>query len=277
MDLEKESREHAAALLPRATFNEIAALYDEMRPSYPAQVFDDVVSVCGVKAVSSLLEIGCGTGHATLQFAGRGLRVHGVELGANMAAIARQRLREFPLVSVEVADFDHWETTAHYDLAYSATAYHWLNPATREQRITSMLRPRGWLVIWRNRHIRNGSSDAFIDAAHPIYLREAPALLKKRIELPRPHEVAETEREPLTSGLIEELPPRVYFWQKDYTAAEYVQMLDTHSDHRLLDAACRQRLFDTLTKIIDVQFGGSVTMDYATVLQMARRKIQRKN
>jgi trans-aconitate methyltransferase len=273
MGLEKESAENQPALLPRETFDEVADLYDEMRPSYPAQVFDDVITVSGVTPGSALLEIGCGTGHATRGFASRGLRIHCIELGANMAAVAREKLAAFPRVSIEVADFDHWTTLAQFDLCYSASAYHWLNPDTREQRIASMLHPRGWLGLWRNRHVRNGSSDDFIDAAQEIYIREAPALVKKRIGLPRPHEVAETEKERLTSGLFHELPSRVYLWQKTYTAAEYVQMLDTHSDHRLLPAERRQRLFDSLTTLIDTHFGGAITKDYSTLLQMARKKV----
>ena len=271
MELENETHDHVPALLPRETFDEVASLYDEMRPSYPAQVFDDVISVSGVDSASSLLEIGCGTGHATLGLASRGLCIHCVELGANMAAVAREKLAAFPLASIEVADFDHWIRDAKFNLAYSASAYHWLNAATREQRIAAMLQRGGWLAIWRNRHVRNGSSDEFIDAAQEIYSREAPALVKKRIGLPRPQEVAETEREQFTSGLFDELPARLYLWHKAYSAAEYVQMLDTHSDHRLLPEIRRRRLFDGLTNLIDTKYNGSVTKDYSTLLQMARK------
>src|SRR5271165_970604 len=98
MGLERESAENSPVLLPRETFDEVADLYDEMRPSYPAQVFDDVISVSGVSADSVLLEIGCGTGHATLGFATRSLRIHAVELGANMAAVAQQKLTTYPRV-----------------------------------------------------------------------------------------------------------------------------------------------------------------------------------
>ena len=272
MELEKESPENSPGLLPRETFDEIAALYDEMRPSYPAQVFDDVVSVSGVTPDSTLLEIGCGTGHATLGLATRGLRIHCIELGANMAAVAKEKLAASPRVSIEIADFDHWTTSQQFDLVYYATAYHWLNPATREQRIALMLQPGGWLGLWRNRHVRNGSSDDFIDAAQEIYVREAPALVKKRIGLPRPHEVAETEKEHLTSGLFDELDSRVYLWHKPYTAVEYVQMLDTHSDHRLQPAESRQRLFDGLANLIETRYGGTIIKDYCTLLQMARKR-----
>ncbi|MFP5204018.1 MAG: class I SAM-dependent methyltransferase [Acidobacteriota bacterium] len=256
----------------RQTFDNVAHLYDEMRPSYPGEVFSDVIEISGVRPASRILEIGCGTGHATQVFAAQGLAIHGVELGAKMAAIARERLKPYPRVAIEVADFDVWTTAGRYDLVYSATAYHWLNPATREQRIAAVLDPEGWLAIWRNRHIRNGSCDEFLDEARVIYAEEAPELVKKRALLPGPNEVTETERDELTQQYFGEPVLRVYLWSRPYTAAEYVQMLNTHSDHQLLAADRRARLFERLAGLIDAKYGGSVRKDYATLLQMARRK-----
>ena len=169
----------------RQTFDRVAQQYDENRPSYPPAVFDDVLLISDVTPESRLLEIGCGTGHATQVFAARGLRIHALEMGENMADLARRRLVAFPHVAIEVADFDHWTTPDRYHLAYAATSYHWLNPATREQQIASLLHSRGWFATWRNRHIRNGSSDAFIDEAHVIYSTVAPKLVLGSRPTPR--------------------------------------------------------------------------------------------
>jgi trans-aconitate methyltransferase len=254
----------------RETFDRVAQQYDENRPSYPAEVFDDVLQISGATAGSHLLEIGCGTGHATEVFAARGFRIDAIDLGENMAAIARQRLAPFRRVRIELADFDTWTTPARYDLVYSATAYHWLNPATREQRIAAVLRQRGWLAQWRNRHIRNGSSDDFIGDAQSLYATFAPELSGDRGTLPGPDEVVEAERENFISGLFDQAQIRVHFWSKPYTAAEYVGLLNTHSDHQLLPAERRKPLLDSLAALIDTRYRGLVIKDYATVLQMAR-------
>lgn len=256
----------------RATFDEVAQLYDQMRPSYPDAVFDDVLAITGVDSPARVLEIGCGTGHATQAMAARGLSIDCVELGEKMAAVARQRLAQFPGLNIEVADFDYWSTDTRYDLVYSATAYHWLNPDTREQRIAGVLKHRGWLAIWRNRHIRNGSSDDYVDEARIIYMEEAPELTKDRGRLPGGDEIVEAEREVLSPELFDEPMCRVYYWSRAYTAAEYVRELDTHSDHRLLPAGRRARLFERLAHLIDLRFGGSIVKDYATVLQVYRRR-----
>jgi SAM-dependent methyltransferase len=52
-----------------AVFNEIPELYDRVRPSYAQNMIDDLVSVTGIDPRSSILEIGCGTGQATLRLA----------------------------------------------------------------------------------------------------------------------------------------------------------------------------------------------------------------
>ncbi len=50
----------------RATFDGAALLYDEVRPGYPEELFDDVVSLSGIQPGGRVLEIGCGTGRATV-------------------------------------------------------------------------------------------------------------------------------------------------------------------------------------------------------------------
>ena len=260
------------SLLPRATFDEVAQLYDAMRPSYPEAVFEDVAALVDGKDDARLLEIGCGTGHATRALAGRGFRIHCVELGEKLAAVARRNLAGFERVTLEVANFDDWTTEDRFDLVYSASAFHWLNRETREQRIAALLGRGGALAVWRNHHVRNGSCEAFIEAARSVYEREAPALVKKRIGLPRAGELGVTAEEKLTSTLFEAPEVRVYFWRKSYTAAAYVRMMSTHSDHRLLPEAQRLRLLGAIEELIEKSFGGTVTSDYATLLEIARKR-----
>jgi ubiquinone/menaquinone biosynthesis C-methylase UbiE len=50
------------------TFNEIAGEYDKYRPSYPEQLFTDILEFAAIKEGDSILEIGCGTGQATKGF-----------------------------------------------------------------------------------------------------------------------------------------------------------------------------------------------------------------
>jgi protein-L-isoaspartate O-methyltransferase len=73
----------------RSTFDEAAELYDRARPGYPAALFDDLVELAGIGPGSRVLEIGPGTGQATVPLAERGCRIVAVELGPQLAAVAR--------------------------------------------------------------------------------------------------------------------------------------------------------------------------------------------
>jgi SAM-dependent methyltransferase len=85
----------------RSTFDQAAELYDRARPRYPAALFDDLAALAGIGPGSNVLEIGPGTGQATVALAERGCRVVAVELGAALAAVARRNLAQ--------AGYERWD------------------------------------------------------------------------------------------------------------------------------------------------------------------------
>ena len=79
----------------RATFDEVPELYDRARPTYPDALFDDLGALVGDRPRHGglrLLEIGPGTGKATVALVARGYEVTAVELGERLAAVARRNV-----------------------------------------------------------------------------------------------------------------------------------------------------------------------------------------
>lgn len=133
----------------RTTFDGDALLYDEVRPGYPEALFDDVVSLSGIPSGGRILEIGCGTGQATVPLARRGYRILCVELGDNLVAVARRNLKDYPLVEIRTGDFEEWPLEAGtFDLAVSATAFHWLDPPVAYRKVANALTPGGALALF---------------------------------------------------------------------------------------------------------------------------------
>ncbi len=127
----------------RRTFDGAALIYDEVRSGYPEELFDDVVALSGIPPCGCVLEIGCGTGQATVPLARRGYRVLCVELGENLAAVARRNLASYPQVEVWTGDFETYPLQeGALDLAVSATAFHWLDPAVATSRPPARLDPK---------------------------------------------------------------------------------------------------------------------------------------
>jgi SAM-dependent methyltransferase len=114
-----------------ATFDSAAHLYQQARPGYPAELYDELIRLAGLRPAARLLEIGCATGKATVPLAERGFRITCLELGPRLAATARDNLARFPAVTVTEADFDTWLAPPGeaFDLVFAATAWHWTDPA----------------------------------------------------------------------------------------------------------------------------------------------------
>jgi cyclopropane fatty-acyl-phospholipid synthase-like methyltransferase len=108
----------------RATFDRVAEQYDDARPVAPNEVFDDLVGLAALAPGARLLEIGCGTGQATIPLAERGFEILAVELGAQLAAVARRKLAAFPRVEIVTAPFEQWDPgDARFDAVCSFNAF----------------------------------------------------------------------------------------------------------------------------------------------------------
>ena len=106
----------------RFTFDAVADLYDRARPDYPKALFDDVVAAAGLSPGDAVLEIGCGTGKATLGLARRGLNILALDPGEALIAVARRRLAGFETVEFARATFEAWPATPGALLAAVAEA-----------------------------------------------------------------------------------------------------------------------------------------------------------
>jgi trans-aconitate methyltransferase len=68
--------------------------------------------------------------------------VTAVELGAGMAALARQRLAAFGNVEVENAAFEQWDDRGRrFDVLVAASSWHWVDPAVGWRRAHDVLHP----------------------------------------------------------------------------------------------------------------------------------------
>jgi SAM-dependent methyltransferase len=259
----------------RTTFDEAASLYDEVRPGYPGDLFDDVVSLSGIPAGGRILEIGCGTGQATVPFARRGYRILCIELGENMAAVARRNLEGYPQAEVRTGAFEESSLQeGAFDLAISATAFHWLDPAIAYPKAAGTLREGGSLALFWNVHVHSDASEEFFEAAQRIYEREAPEIVgpEDYKGLPRPHEVPDRTEEIQNTNLFGSVTTRHYRWDVSYDSCGYLRVLSTYSGHRSLNDDTRRRLFRGLADLIDNSFDGHIVKGYLTTLFVAHRR-----
>lgn len=258
----------------RSTFDRAAQLYDQVRPGYPEELFEDVVSLSGIPAGGRVLEVGCGTGQATLPFARRGYEILCVEVGENLAAVARNNAAGYPRLEVRTGDFEEISLPEEaFDLLVSATAFHWLDPTVAYPKAARSLKPGGSIALFWNEHVQTDADAGFFAAAQEVYAREAPEIFDENYDgPPRSEDLLERTGEIEGSGLFGPVVRRSYRWDQAYDAAGYLRVLDTYSGHISLGDETRTRLYDGISRLVEERYGGRIVKGYQTNLYVARKR-----
>ena len=251
----------------RTTFNDVAKIYDEVRPGYPEQLIEDVVSLSEIPSGGTILEIGCGTGKATLPFARRGYTMLCLELGANPARLAAGHCRPYPGVQVQNIAFEEWPLKEKaFDLAICAEAFHWISPEIRLVKTSAVLKNGGSIALFWNGHHEGKSK--FFQAAEKVYREGVPQLIQMKSTPPEELE-RETVEEIKGSDLFGEVIVRRYPWRETYTEERYVKLLNTYSPIQRLTDEARWKVLADIRELIK-QHGGLVESEYVSRLYVAR-------
>jgi SAM-dependent methyltransferase len=235
------------------SFGAVADDYDRYRPSYPAALIDDLIATRPATA----LDVGCGTGKAGALLAARGVRVLGVEVDAQMAAVARGHG-----LAVEVSTFEDWDARGRiFDLLTAGQSWHWVDPQRGARKAGRVLNRGGRLALFWNHRRVHPAFDA-------VYAVHAPELRERGTDSAgflahRPY-VAELR----ASGAFTDVVTRDYSFQLTHTAAEWAGLVGTHSDHLLLGPERLRALASALRETIE-DMGGTVTMPAGTHLVLA--------
>ena len=127
-------------------YQNIAQIYDAIRPEYPEELLDDIIRETGIYPGQRILELGAGTGKATKAFLDRGFCVDAVELEKNMAEILRQK-SDSDALRIYVSSFEDWDSKVRYPLVVSAQAFHWFDSKTKFSKCHDLLAENGFLVL----------------------------------------------------------------------------------------------------------------------------------
>ena len=272
----RDKHRHNLILMPREQrllFDTVAELYDRARPTYPDGLFSDVVALSRIPLGGRVLEIGCGTGQATRPMAERGYRITAVELGANLAEIARRNLAPYG-VKVEVAAFEDWPLPDEpFDLVMAVTSFHWLDPEVALPKMAAALTPGGAIAITSGGHIEGGDTQFFheVQVCYEAHMPGTPPGLRLTPVEQIPLEAPAIE----ACGLFEPPQMRRHVWQRDFTTQTYLDELNTYSSHIELSAEDRSALLSCIAAMIDGRYGGRITKAYNTDLAVAVRQVER--
>jgi SAM-dependent methyltransferase len=256
-------------------FNEVAELYDSVRPTYPIDLFGDLVAITKLDERSFVLEIGCGTGQATRSLAALGSPVTAVEPGPDLAALARQRLVAFDNVQVETSSFEDWDDRGRrFDLLVAASSWHWVNRSVGWRRAHEVLNPGGWMALLGHVVVRRpGEPEVYAETAdlHERFAPGNPGWAHPPLE----EDVRTTDK---GWGLVED--PGALFgttivrWYPTvqwFDGDGFADLLRTTSLYRRLDSEVREALTDSIAERIRTRMGDGVSRRYLSVLRVGQR------
>jgi len=290
--------------LRKRSFDAGARLYDKFRPGYPEPLFDDLVRLSGIPAGGRILEIGPGTGQATLPLARRGFSILGLEIGANMARLCRKNLRVLPHcptgaaeANVEILNtaFEDWpakngDCTApsptqalrgtvprfshevrkfsanNFDMVLAATAFHWIPARLAFTRCARVLKPHDSLaLVW---NFLDTPDNPFYNDLRTLYHRLAPQI---HVSKPPEQRIERQLKKIVSSGLFGPVTVLRHPWQREYDADSYIGLLKTMSDHAILAPKVRRSVFRAIRKLINAH-GGSFIRPAIAVLFLAPKR-----
>jgi SAM-dependent methyltransferase len=247
---------------PGLVFDRVAEEYDRVRPSYPAELVDEACA--GLPSGARVLEIGCGTGKLTRALAERGLRVDAVDPGPALVELARRAVGDGD-VSFHIGRFEEVELEpASFDAAFSATAFHWVDPAIGWRKVAGLLRPGGTFALLTHLPGEAPLRDELVAAYREVVPELSSMEVRSEAELWRG---AEERRDnvselwswlgyrplarPEAAGLFERADVRHLLREIDETADQYVAHVRTESTYIRLAPEQQARLEELIRAAIE--------------------------
>lgn len=256
----------------KVTFDTVADRYHQARPSYPDELYEALLSLTGLAPGARLLEVGCGTGKATLPLAERGFSITCLEPGPQLAAAAARNLAGFGDVRIVRQAFEDWQPAdaEPFDLVYAATSWHWIDPAVGYKLAWRSLRPGGHLAIWSAWHVFPADGDPFFRELQEVYDEIGEGMGEGNWYF-APGELPDDRAAIEGSGLFAVTGIRHFDWEIRYTAEQYIALLGTFSSHIDMAAWQRDRLFSEIRRRLAARPDGMLRRHWGAVLQVAQR------
>ncbi len=219
-----------------ASFDVYANNYDEVRPSYPDELFDDIYKVCDITDTNRILEIGAGSGISTKKLGNFNCRIVAVEPGESLCKIARASVANNNKIQVINSTFEDFSTTEKFEAIATFTALHWLKNEDVYPKLLNLLAEDGKLItVW----------NSFLKAENTT-TKEIEDLYQKWL----PDIYAPKTTKEVNEGVLNKLNGRIA--QIAHNPYFNLIFLNRYLTHYNYDEKTYPQLLKTFPKIIDI-------------------------
>ncbi|WDV48089.1 class I SAM-dependent methyltransferase [Clostridiaceae bacterium M8S5] len=250
------------------TFNTVYKKYDKWRPTYVEKLYEDLFAYKEINSLSKVVEVGIGTGQATIPIVDTGCSITAVEYGDELSKYTKQKFSNYKNLNVVNAKFEDFVCTDNsLDLIYSASAFHWIPEEIGYTKAFNLLKSGGVFARFANHPFKDKGRLGMHEALQRVYSVYMPGELgdkeyseenaKNRAEIAKKY------------GFIE-IDYKMYHRTRTFTSDEYILLLGTYSDHIAIHEDKRKKFFSEIKNAID-ELGGIITIYDTIDLQLARK------
>lgn len=252
----------------RFTFNEDVKNYDKWRPKYCTELFKDIIHYSNINSNSKAIEVGIGTGQATMPFLEIGCDVTAIELGEELAKFTKEKFKQYKSFSLYNTSFEDFKCENNkFDILYSATAFHWIPEDISYPKVFKLLKNNGTLALFWNRPFVNREDDFLHQKIQSIYQKYKPSnnkLIEHDTE--RYNEISKTI---LLYG-FKDLQVNLYNQIRTFNSSNYISLLNTYSDHRSIEESTKQLMYNEIKNAI-LEYGDIINIYDTIDLYLARK------
>lgn len=246
-------------------FGRDALTYETARPTYPGAAIEHIRSLGRPteRSVATAVEIGAGTGKATVDMAGTDMEIVALEPSPQMARVLRdKRLKGVEVVESTFEEWSHGEAGS-IDLIYAAQAWHWVDQDASYSIARDLLRPAASLALMWNIPI-----DRY-ELFESVYQRHAPTLLEERDRRIHKRDSVTWGDDMAAAGFdgVERVTLR---WTDTLSSEQIRALYSTYSDHLMLPDGQRSSLLDGLAAAV-TDMGGTIDIEYRTEVFSGRK------
>ena len=246
----------------RLSFDEVAEIYDAVRPVAPPDAVEALVACAALNAHSRVVEVGPGTGQLTTFLLDAGAQVTGLEPGDALRARCelKCRGRKLRLLGCTFEDWNPGEGA--FDGVIACQSAHWIASDEFLDQCARALRAGGHVALLWHRDQSEGTP--FWEATQDLYARYLPgAPNKPPLTIPRIQSTYERALD--ADARFGRSPTQCFPWSRHFDEDRYIQWISTHSGVRMLDPDDRRAFLADHREVIRKQ-GGTVERLHDTVL-----------
>ena len=255
------------------TFDTAASAYEIFRPGYVAELYKMIFDYITLNESSNAVEIGIGSGQATLPILKTGCKLTAVEYGAELSKLCREKFKDYPNFSVVTNKFENESFSDNmYELVYSATAFHWVPEYIGYAKVFSMLKSGGAFARFANHPYRDKGNLPLCEEMDRIYAEYYYKYYNKKQETPIEYSDEQALRIANIAkqyGFVD-IKHALFHRTRTFSASEYITLLGTYSDHIAIKESIRKEFFSKIEGAIN-DYGGSITIYDTIDLQLARK------